>query len=440
MGDSTNESRNISMIHKMKLKSLDGIVRKPRLTLTQYMLFSIATVTLVLSNYWLIQDFNTIYHAFFILFVALCFIEKSALRALRSYAGYWMFAFAFVLALMALAGHGDRISYSFISFMKNIPFFMLGFALANKQYWFRRWMLLSIIAVYAAFAVKYLISILIWGGRFATRQAVASIFSENADAVVSAFISYFPTQVLVMFFCITLLNDSQQRFKVFGIVCGCILSMLVIFSYWVMPIFMIAIGGSVLVLQTIKKTKLSFKQRLYTIILVACAVFIVIPILNALAARGAVGQRVIDRTMGVLGVPFSSGGIGEIDSFSGGRLSLAAESIAVFSKRPILGNGDYYFRGTGGHSLWFDSLARYGLLGSIPIFAFGITILVISTRNFNSKRSDYTDTAMMMAIYSWFFASFMNPYLLGTVGYFVFLAGGMATGRYKMLQHNGIPS
>lgn len=106
-----------------------------------------------------------------------------------------------------------------------------------------------------------------------------------------------------------------------------------------------------------------------------------------------------------------------------GRTTLILQSINSFIFNPILGQGAYYNRDcfgyVGGHSQILDEFARYGLLGTIPLFYFlffSIYQIYINIKNKSYKNKYLISTILFLIL------GFLNPIFNDGILFFYFIA------------------
>lgn len=394
-------------------------------------LVCVASVTLILSNYWLINQFNVIYRNIFVCLIFLCLFVPQARVSFLSLTGIGILSFAAILALMLFAGHGDRLVYSLSSLGKNMPFFSVGYLLANRQSVFRRLLIAPILMIYSILGIQYTNTIS--GVNVTSRLEVATFFADDPRSMVVSLITHFPTMVLVFILSIAMFSEKNRVVLFFSLCSAGLLLWQVFFSFWTSPQLMLVFGFIVAFIQLICKRSVSVELKLNSLFVIVLLTAFVAVGVALMEQSGQAGERVIERGVGFLSAIFQSDSIIVMDYHSAGRLSRIVESLNVFSDNLFFGNGDYWWQGAGGHSLWFDSLAKYGLIGSLPLFLFAVSSLFYSWRNYNSLNAEWIDYALMIFLSVWFFSAFLNPYLFGRPGYFIFLAIGMVTGRYKFI-------
>ncbi|WP_312470577.1 hypothetical protein [Neobacillus sp.] len=121
---------------------------------------------------------------------------------------------------------------------------------------------------------------------------------------------------------------------------------------------------------------------------------------------------------------FKGGSLGESGDT---RLWLYHLSYKTFVNNPLIGVGSYYgdvaqmvTQGIGGHSEWLDLLARYGLIGSFPVFLFFFTTLKFIYNNM-FQYSYYKKVIWIMTLFIVMLGS-INPILSAPeLGYTLFL-------------------
>jgi hypothetical protein len=122
----------------------------------------------------------------------------------------------------------------------------------------------------------------------------------------------------------------------------------------------------------------------------------------------------------------------ETNVASSGRLELSKISWNSFINHPVFGAGGASDNSEtqGGHSFFLDTLARFGVIGSFPMFAAFVWLTRAALHAWRRKTFRWSGAAMVLFMASWIVALFINPYFLGyiTLNYVVFLSFGFIIG------------
>ena len=361
------------------------------------------------------------------------------------YTGFWKVAFSryfifiylsvFMYAFYYVIGHDKASIINIPIIVRNIPLFVLGFFLIldhpRKQLLILCYLIShSLIVLVDIYRIKSYSS----AGLFKEEMAVIINYSDMSFyASKNDLIPWFPSLSFLVLLSFIIWHNSNKLTLICVIGCQLILTYQVAISGWVSSILLLGLG---LVLYTNLRIIKSGKQFLRNMVVFACVMGIGLFAYSILSSQkgGHVGSasKRIDRLIDGI----SQGNVDAIDDVSGGRITLAKFSLNEFYKNPLIGTGNNYIGG--GHSHIFDTLGRFGIIGSIAISGQLFFWLYLSFLNYRKFPMNNTVVVCFSIMILFFIGNIINPYYPKTyIDSIVFFAGGMICGL-DYLQRKGM--
>lgn len=419
--------------------------------LPAFLLYIFCSLLIVFSSYKIKNIFYIVHISFFVGAFFSMALLKDSYRILFSRYGAFTVALMLYYGIMYMISRGFpeyavsiRYLGSALLLTKSLPFFILGFLLAAERKKLKIYLVvmigsLAIISLYDIILMRGATSVYnradmafeLMGGQVHNRVFVGGgMFGKALDD----FIPYFPFISIVSLFSLPFVlqrNYSWRYRAVIGI--GAILLIVnVAISGFVTPLLILLIGSIVLVLTLPKKPS---SALLITAIFLGF-VFLCYYILNNFEIGEA--NRVLKRfKLLFIGIT-EKGGEGLVNEASGGRLELIQVSLKTFSKYPLFGVGEQIGNGygdkiIGAHSFFADTLAKYGIIGCIPIFGLYFSWLYYVVANFLKDRKDSLRVASLTVFAALTVGNIVNPYFITSyIDQITFLVGGLACGTHYL--------
>ena len=395
---------------------------------------------LFLSNYHFQQFFNVGYRISLVLTGLLC-ICSWRLFTCVTFSRYtlWMFIALFIIGIFTFASWGDRVSKTFYHFERAIPLFYLGFSISRSHY--ARQIVLG--SLMLGFTITSLLDIYllrhILGDPLIREQMAVMLTDElqGSDDIfnqIQNFIYYFPVVSFLCILLIGLLHENKTLLRIILIICLAIMSLMVFISTWTAAMLVLLIGFAIIILLPYRRNpKIMRRRRLImsaALVGLFCLMVFYTADFNIYGASDSAKIATRIRAIPLL-ITNPSSFFLTMDDISGTRVSLVWVSLSSFFDSPFLGVGDDTHSDViGGHSFWFDSLARYGIVGFIPLALMITSWSYWAAMNFKYNMESYMDRALFAFFITFVLSNIFNPYLFTSMlDLIVFLAAGIVCGK-----------
>lgn len=295
-------------------------------------------------------DKSAVCFIFYMVFYVITSIPNGDLRYLATYAAYNVLSFSPLLFFGILKHYGSR---KHIKFCTKLMYFI--------------WLLIGVITI-----------IYYYKNPLAAREAAAHLNTPDGAVFGGYFYAFGSAILCVYFFTILIKTDSRRQRIIILPVC-IILACAVYLTQSTLTTIAMCVGFAVALLFRFKCKdryhELRLLFRLSILVIVICVAYYelgnhIADIINWLSRRD--GSLLEYRTSEVLAGVYLS----QYSQHYLKRVNLIRDSFELFLKSPVIGHGYKYGNifaqgtvlGIGNHSELMDALARYGLLGGIPLY------------------------------------------------------------------------
>jgi hypothetical protein len=394
---------------------------------------------LLLSNYKYQDSLNIFYRGFLVMTVLTSIFTWKIWRLIFSIYMLWIWVSLGVITIFAWTEFGDRVGLTAYVFARAIPMFFLGFSVSREP--FGRFVTLG--ALVLGYTLSSLHDIFIFhglAGTSFTREQMALMMiaaTASIDQRVQNYIYYFPAISYVCILGLGLMDYSNRLIRVTFLGSLAIMISAVIMSTWTASFIVLIIGGILvlfLLLRRLRTTSLFNRIILFCIVgFFIYLIFNIYVLFYAGSTGGGDTAKFVSRFTGILDfLTNPSEYIGDLNKLTGYRIELAIISIEGFLSAPLIGVGDFFydFR-IGGHSFWFDTFARYGLIGGIPLTLMFFSWVLFSYRNWRYSSWTYTNLATLTFFITLSIANLLNPYIFtSSIDFITFYAAGLVVGTH----------
>ena len=344
---------------------------RQRYLMVEYLFVTACLGIMVFSHHLLQVPFHFTYLGFIALALILSPFQKQFLQTFLSPYGICLVISFVVLLGYFTLGYGDRITDTLKCFIRATPLFLLGNMMHDDPKG-RRFVLGSFLLLYTVASLPHLVSLDKTLGDSVSREYIATLIvsGSQASAVVQQLIYLFPTLSATAIVSVALL-DFRNKFTSWlflgAITC---ISLIVILSTWTSASVILLAGMFGIAAQSIWCSAVDIRSKL--VFLSGCVLLVLL--LTAVVSQSdtwsaSASGKFARRISSIGAIITGQSAYADLDTITGCRFSLAGVSIDGFLQSPLNGLGDYYFDPhIGGHSSIFDVLARYGLMGAIPLF------------------------------------------------------------------------
>lgn len=405
----------------------------------------VCLVTLIMSHYAIAARLNLPYKVMTIVVVVLAPFTAGFLNVVSCRTVLWLLVFEAVLILGVLTGYTGRptdlisVSAEPIVMVRVLPFLLCGFTLAQYPSVERKWLLVLLLG----YALLTLPDALIFGsGSFSgvrrDRLLTQSYDQDSAGAVLVGYVDLSVVCLLVSLLAIRLRDQLGRFWRSAVLVAQGVLASICVTAGFTAALILLMFSLTVLGFTAPVRT---LRRRLVFMGIAVPAVLLVFSLVVSLGQQkgGALGQ-VASRLNSLRKAVSTREVTSETSDATSGRLALAAVSMRSFFKSPIIGlgkgeGGSSEIKGLkstthGGHSYLLDSLAKRGLIGTLPLLMTFGSLLFAAYRNFRRAPGSWRESAMLTIMIVWIMATVINPYFLGYIALnsVVFLIFGMILG------------
>lgn len=365
------------------------------------------------------------------------------------YRGFWRLLFTryFILingtvllfTIYFVTGHDSDLMIQLPYYIKNIPFFVLGFYIVQDS--FRRdkilFFYLASYAMVALVDIKTMYSISM-GGLYKSEIALALKYGGMSYmASKNDLILWFPCLSLLVLLSFTLWTRISSKLRMVVAFFQLILIYQIAISGWVAAILLLAFGLCFIVILKVlsnpKRLRLNIKIAMVVVIMGGFGLFVLSEQIEG--QSGSALRRLLKVTNSAITCDWQqfSNALEDVS----GRVKLSIWSYEEFKKSPLIGTGGL-FQG-GEHSHFFDTLGRYGILGSFFLTGQLVYWFWLAWANYRRFPDDNLSIVFLSVLTTFLVGNIMNPYFPKTyLDNLVFLVGGFSCGQHYFSKYGKV--
>jgi O-antigen ligase len=404
--------------------SNDRVARVGSAPASMLVFWGFALITVVFSHYQISGRLNLPYKALTILVCLLAPLTPGFLSLFGKRQILYLLAFEAVLILGCLVGYTGspsdliRVGSQPVVLLRVFPFLLCGYTLALHPR-FERLFLALLLAAFALLTLPD--AILLYrgttSGMVRERFLIEAYDQASAQALVSAMVNVSVLGLLLALAGVRLYDSRRTLIRFVVAVPQAILASLSVTAGFTAAFVLLAWCTVVGILLAPARTLRFRFLLLITVGIVAPAGLYALQLVAG--QTGGSLAKISRRIEGLRKVITGQDG-NDVNETTSGRYSLAALSMASFARSPLIGLG----RGRagsekggdtetiGGHSFLLDSLGQRGLLGTLPLIMWLVSLARVAWQCMQRERS-WRASAGLTFVLTWVVAITINPYFLG---------------------------
>lgn len=355
----------------------------------------------------------------------------------------------FTFFIFWAADYGDRSFNTFLSFIRGLIIFTLSFAISDKA---KNFQILSI-AIVCSLLVLFQImigNVVFTQTVMESREEIVKAVSNNIDINNTDYTSVSNFMIVIVahisfaaIISTSFLDMSNKKWvRVFLFSLLTFVFFFCIKSLWTAPIIILLASALLIRIIHLYSVYNEGSGKIISDILISLALLCLFILGISLVLTTFQSGEAYERAERLRNIFSTITGIGasdkmDLNNISSGRTELAIKSINGFLMSPLLGVGDFtdslYISN---HSSILDILARFGIVGFIPVIYMFCYYTLVSYRLFRLKvvSEHWTHIALLSFFLIFFISNLGNPYFLTSPPELLFfLAAGFVSGRYSYL-------
>lgn len=414
--------------------------KPPRVSLNLQVFWVTCMLTLVASHYSLASSprLPWLYRILAVVIVALTPLTAGFLQLLAQRPVQYLVAFATVLVVGSLIGFSGSPGELFsttsepVVWLRAFPFLLCGFTLSRWPAHERKWLMWTV-GIMAVLAIPDVHSFL--RGSLAGLNR-ADIFvddkrGERLIGILTSYVNLAPAYLLLAIVALRVYGGKRDARSWVTTLAMIPLLMIPLVAGFTAPalLFFVAIGSAIFALPV--------RNLVYRLQLAGIGAMAIVAVWLMLAwgssSLGGAVRQVYNRLESVRRAVVLQEVTKDTNVATSGRLELAKHSLQTFLRYPLFGaGGGDNAEQLGGHSYFIDTLARFGIVGSLPMFLAFLSLLWRAVQLRRSGGNRWAAAADVVFMITWLTALVINPYFLGylTLNYIVFLGFGLICGDY----------